>query len=170
MNDKTSTPVRRKKILITLTGGGHLWEAVTLRKSLGSSFEYCYVTGDDCMIPENLNNEAVYRISTFATISEQGVLKKCLKLFTSIKQSADVLLKTKPDILICVGTSLAVPLSVCAKFFGKKVVFVESITRVTKPTLTGRILSIFRLVDRFYVQWPEAVKCYKGAIYKGTVL
>ena len=170
MNDKTSTPIQRKKILITLTGGGHLWEAVTLIKSLGASFEYSYVTGDDCMIPANLKYETIYRIPTFATIGEQGIIKKCLNLVSSIKKSADVLQKSKPDILICVGTSLAVPLSLCAKIFGKKVVFVESITRVTKPTLTGRILSTFRLVDRFYVQWPEAVTCYRGAIYKGTVL
>jgi hypothetical protein len=63
-----------------------------------------------------------------------------------------------------------VPLCFWGKLAGKTTVFVESITRVKRPSLTGRILSRFRLCDRLFVQWPEAVKLYKGAIYDGAVL
>ncbi|CAI8762238.1 glycosyltransferase family protein [Methylocaldum szegediense] len=165
-----STDFSKKKVLVTLGGGGHLWQSKRLISALGQNFYYCYVTGYDCLVPPEVRDKEVYQLITFATISGRGIIKRLARLFSSLKDAFLILRKANPDVVICVGTSLSVPLSLWANLFGKKVVFIESITRIQRPSVTGRILSSLKLIDRLYVQWPEATNLYKGAIYKGTVL
>jgi hypothetical protein len=52
----------------------------------------------------------------------------------------------------------------------KRTVFIESVTRVRKPTLTGRIISGLRLADRFFVQWPHLARMYRRAEYTGRLV
>jgi len=65
---------------------------------------------------------------------------------------------------------MAVPLCLVGKLYGITTVFVESITRVSKPSSTGTLLTKLKLCDRFYVQWPGAAKLYRNAVFKGSVL
>jgi UDP-N-acetylglucosamine:LPS N-acetylglucosamine transferase len=160
----------RKKILVTLAGGGYLWEVNSLLKSLEMRVECCYATGDDTIIPSKFRDKEVYLLKTINSIQKSGYLGTFARLIYAIGQALWVMGESKPDAVVCLGTSLAVPLSLSAKIFGKKAIFIESITRVHSPSLTGRILAALRLVDRHYVQWPEATAMYKRAVYKGTVL
>ena len=50
-----------------------------------------------------------------------------------------------------------------------KVVYVESIARVAKLSLSGWILYNSCLVDAIFVQWPELAAKYPGSIYAGRV-
>jgi UDP-N-acetylglucosamine:LPS N-acetylglucosamine transferase len=81
-----------------------------------------------------------------------------------------VIATVRPDAIVCVATSMAVPLCLVGKMYGITTVFVESITRVAKPSSTGTILTRLGICDRFYVQWPEAAKLYPNALFKGSVL
>ena len=85
-------------------------------------------------------------------------------------QACAIVHKSKPDAIVGVAVPLSVPLAIAGKLFGKKVIFIESITRVAHPSITGRILDALALADRIYVQWSGSVNLYKNAIYKGTVL
>lgn len=163
----------KKKVIVTLTGGGFLWEAQALVNSLGEGLEYHFVTVSDAIgkikvidIPAG----EVHVIGKITTMRSSSLLRIAWNALVSFMDAYGVVKKTDPVAVICVGTSIAVPLCFWARFFGKKAIFVESITRVSKPSLTGRILSSLRLCDRFYVQWPEAAGLYRGAIYRGTVL
>ena len=81
-----------------------------------------------------------------------------------------VLMKQEhPDGVVVVGASIAVPLFFCARMFRVKTVFIESVTRVTRPTRTGRAVSLLGIADRFYVQWPESVRMYRHAVYVGRL-
>jgi UDP-N-acetylglucosamine:LPS N-acetylglucosamine transferase len=163
----------KKKILVTLAGGGFLWEAQALIKGLGNDYDYHYVTTPDAMgkvgavdIPEG----KVYIITKATTMNRKSSLKKVKNTLRSFRDVCRVIRKGDLFAVICVGSSIAVPLCFWAKCFRKRAIFVETITRISKPSLTGKIISTLRLCDRFYVQWPEAVNLYKGAIYAGTVL
>jgi UDP-N-acetylglucosamine:LPS N-acetylglucosamine transferase len=165
--------MRKKKVLLTLTGGGFLWEAQSLANGLGSGLEYHYVTVPDAKGKVgviDLPSGEVHFIEKITTMRSNSFSKKLGNSLVSFIGAYRVIRKVKPQAVICVGTSIAVPLCFWAKVFGIKSIFVESITRVTKPSLTGRILSAFRLCDRLYVQWPEAEGLYRGAVYRGTVL
>ncbi len=162
-----------KKILVTLTGGGFLWQAQSLLNHLGNDYEYNYVTVQDSIEKAktiNIPKGEIHNITKIASMGDKSFIKILENTIISLKDAYRVVKKVNPCAVICVGTSLAVPLCLWAKYFGNKAIFVESITRVSKPSLTGKILSTLRLCDRFYVQWPEAVKLYRGAIYRGRVL
>ena len=176
---KDRDSLRGKKIMVTLTGGGFLWEAKALIKGLGDDYEYHYVTSyyDFLKTPDAMAEQVsgipegkIYTIFRTTTMSEKSLGKKVRNTLISLRDAYKVIKKVEPVAVICIGTSLAVPLCFWARYFRRKAIFIESITRVSKPSLTGKILSSLRLCDRFYVQWPEAVHLYRGAIYRGGVL
>lgn len=78
-----------------------------------------------------------------------------------------ILRKAQPDLVVSTGASLAVPFILASKLLGIKTVFIESISRSSELSLTGRL--VYNLADEFYVQWPECVKRYPKAQYKGVV-
>lgn len=49
-------------------------------------------------------------------------------------------------------------------------VYVESVARVEKLSLTGAILHRLGIADQFIVQWPELVQKYKGTLYLGRLM
>ena len=163
----------KKKILVTLAGGGFLWEAQALIKGMGKGYDYHFVTTPDAAgkvgvvdIPEG----EVHIIAKPTTMNVKSSLKKVKNTLRSFRDVCRVIRKVDLFAVICIGSSIAVPLCFWAKCFRKRAIFVETITRISKPSLTGKIISTLKLCDRFYVQWPEAVCLYKGAIYAGTVL
>ncbi len=163
----------RKKVMVTLTGGGFLWESLQLIKGVGSGLDYYFVTTPDSLsaiktiqIPRG----KIYVIEKITTMGNKSFLKILKNTFLSFVDAYKAFKKVNPVAVICVGSSIAIPLCFWAKFFRKKAIFVESITRVSQPSLTGKTLSFLGLCDRFYVQWPEAVRLYRGSEYQGTVL
>jgi UDP-N-acetylglucosamine:LPS N-acetylglucosamine transferase len=111
----------------------------------------------------------ILRIPPVTTIASSAV-SRALNFVKCIWAALAMLRRDRPDLVVTVASSLAVPVFLAAKLLGIKTVYIDSITRVNQASTTGRLLSKFKLADRFYVQWPEAVSLYKGAIYKGTVL
>jgi len=161
-----------KKILVTLTGGGFRWEAQSLINGLGEDFQFHFVTTHDSpVLPgDGIPDGAVHVISRVTTMSDRGFIKKAKNFIFCFRDSYRLVKRLRPDAIVCIGTSIAVPLCFWGKLFGRKTVYVESITRVSQASLTGKILSFFRLCDRHYVQWPEAERLYKRSVYAGTVL
>ncbi len=60
----------------------------------------------------------------------------------------------RPDVLLSTGGGLTFPVFVAGKLMGARLIYVESLTRVDGPSLTGRL--VYPLVDRFFVQWDSA--------------
>ena len=163
----------KKKILVTLTGGGFLWEAQALIKGLGKDYDYHFVTTPDALVKvgvADIPEGDVHIIKKPTTMNVKSSLKKVKNTLRSFRDACKVIRKVDPFAVICVGSSIAIPLCFWAKCFRKKAIFVETITRISKPSLTGKIISTLKLCDRFYVQWPEAVRLYKGAVYGGMVV
>ena len=63
---------------------------------------------------------------------------------------------------------LFVPVALAGKLVGASIAFVETGSRVTSPSLTGRIM--YRLADLFFVQWPELRRVLPRAIYAGRLM
>jgi len=66
-----------------------------------------------------------------------------------------ILRKSQPDLVVSTGASIAVPFLLASKLFGIKTVFIESISRSSDLSLSGKL--VYNPVDEFYVQWPECV-------------
>jgi UDP-N-acetylglucosamine:LPS N-acetylglucosamine transferase len=75
-------------------------------------------------------------------------------LLRNLWLSVTVMRRDRPDVLLSTGGGVTVPLFIIGKLIGTRLVYVESISRVHEPSLSGKL--VYPLVDRFFVQWPEA--------------
>ena len=88
--------------------------------------------------------------------------------FINFLKALFILRQSRPDLVISTGASLAVPFLLASKLFGIKTAFIESISRASDLSLSGKL--VYSLVDEFYVQWPECTERYRKAQYKGVVV
>jgi UDP-N-acetylglucosamine transferase subunit ALG13 len=79
-----------------------------------------------------------------------------------------IFLREKPDIIISTGSEIAIPMIYLSKILGKKVIFIESLTRISDLSFTGKIVRI--ATDVFLVQWEELTKQYEDTLFKGNLL
>lgn len=99
---------------------------------------------------------------------EPTKLHMILNIFINTFQSLRIFLKENPKIIVSTGADVTIPICYLCKFFGAKVIFIESITRVNDLSLTGKIT--YPIANIFLVQWEKLTKKYSKAKYWGTVL
>lgn len=75
--------------------------------------------------------------------------------------------QVRPDAILSTGAALAVPFFVIGKLLGRRLVYVESLTRSDSLSLSGRL--VYPMSDTFLVQWPQAATKPRMA-YRGSVL
>jgi hypothetical protein len=61
-----------------------------------------------------------------------------------------------------------VPFFLIGKLLGIRLVYVESVTRTSSLSLSGRL--VYRFADHFFVQWPELAAKLGRAEFAGSVL
>lgn len=161
------------KAVITAAGGGFLWQSRNVARGIASVGELHFISGE----PETNLDRSGFPDGTWhevPAVTTQAVrhhaIRKVRNVLRTFLRCYGILRDVRPDAIVCVATSLAIPLCVCGRLLGSRTIFVESITRVDTPSVTGRVLSRLGLCDRIYVQWPEAVSLYRGAIYRGALL
>ena len=148
------------KICFMCSDGGHLAELKEIFNEL-RDYDSFFVTLASKHLPERIEGKKTY----FVPKSERNPLLILYNCFLDLL----ILLKERPKLIISTGASFCIPAFVCAKLLGIKTVYVETFARIESPSLTGRIMYRIR-PDRFYVQWPQLIKWFPKAIYKGGVL
>jgi UDP-N-acetylglucosamine:LPS N-acetylglucosamine transferase len=88
-------------------------------------------------------------------------------LIINTRRAWKILRKERPDIIISSGAAVAVPFFYIGKLFGAKLVYIEVIDRIDKPTITGKM--VYPIVDKFVVQWEEMKKVYPKAVNLGSI-
>jgi UDP-N-acetylglucosamine:LPS N-acetylglucosamine transferase len=162
----------KRRILITISGGGFFWQSRAVAVALRDDFELHYVTPEhpSAWDGKGLPAGTFHQVSRVTTQGERGFLRRMANFAASVRDALRIVRRVDPDAVICIASSIAVPLCFWARVLGKRTVFIESITRVSDPSTTAKVIARFRLCDRLYVQWPEAERLYKGAVYRGTLL
>ena len=94
--------------------------------------------------------------------------RACMRrLIVNAFRSLKIFVIERPDVVVSTGVLATIPLCLLCRIFGKKLVYIESFANVHSPTRTGKFL--YRFADRFYVQWPELLEFYPGAVYLGGI-
>ncbi|KAH7442456.1 hypothetical protein KP509_03G089800 [Ceratopteris richardii] len=96
----------------------------------------------------------------------QSYITSILTTIVATFHSLWIVFRLRPDIILCNGPGTCIPL--CFSGFLLKVlgirwvviVYVESIARVRRFSLSGLILYKLRLADRIYVQWTKLHEMY----------
>ncbi|KAG4085551.1 Alg14-domain-containing protein [Neocallimastix lanati (nom. inval.)] len=170
-NNSRKTPV---STMIVLGSGGHTTEMVRLVKNLPKN-RYSprnYVVADnDTMSKEKM--KLIENNSTDSTLIEIPRSREVHQsFFTSIFTTLNAMLYCfkynyiyQPELIICNGPGTCIPVCYSALIlswlmpwrrhgFGHiKIVYVESLARVTSLSLTGKLL--LPTASLFIVQWPE---------------
>jgi len=93
--------------------------------------------------------------------------RSLLDTLISFFQTLFIFLKEKPDIIISTGAGVTIPICYLAKLFMRKVIYIESFSRVNHPSFAGRLG--YLVADLFIVQWKPLLKFYKKAKYGGSI-
>jgi len=154
------------KFMIVLGTGGHTAQMLRLVNLLGDKHQYEYVIGkDDNFSEKKIKIKGkIFRIRKTREIKE-SIAKSILKQLPACVEAKRILKKSKAETVIACGPNIAVPIIFMSKLMGRKVIFIESWSRVYSRSLSGRFA--YKFADLFFVQWPEMKKLYPKAIYAG---
>ena len=84
-----------------------------------------------------------------------------------IIQSFIIFIKEKPDVVISTGALATIPVCLFSKLFGKKLIFIESFSKISTPTITGKLMS--NIADLVIIQWEDLKRFYPNAVYGGGI-
>lgn len=147
--------------LLVCTAGGHLLQLWTLRNAW-SEYRSAWVVasheGSD--VASLLGRERVHLAHSPANRSLTNLVRNLLLANRLIRGM-------RPKVLVTTGAAVAVPFAWVARLRRVPVVYVESLARAERPSLSCRLVA--PIADRVYVQWPELQTALPNSRYAGTV-
>lgn len=152
-----SSASRKLNICMISSSGGH-FEELGMLKKLGETHNLFWVTEKT-----DYRAEADYYLM-------QTDFKDALMLPKMIVNSFRTLRfwrKEKPQVVITTGTLVALPACLIAKITKKKVVYIESFSRIYDCTRAGKM--IYRISDLFIYQWETLKEFYPNGVYGGSI-
>jgi beta-1,4-N-acetylglucosaminyltransferase len=138
-------PRRPRRALLVCSPGGHLLQLLRLQPAW-EGFETTWVT-----LPAA---DSDYLLRDERVVLGRGPTNRSLRaLLSNLRLAWRVVHRERPDVILSTGAALVVPFFLAGKLFGARLVFVESLTRTTGLSLSGRLVR--PLTDAFFVHWPE---------------
>ena len=138
--------VPRPRALLVCSPGGHLFQMLCL-EGAWSEMERTWVTLEAPDTAHLLEHEDV--------VLARGPTNRSVRaLLANIRLAWRVVRRERPDAILSTGAALAFPFFLAGKLTGARLIYVESLTRTSRLSLTGRL--VYPLADAFFVQWPAA--------------
>ncbi|CCG26090.1 Alg14 protein [Candida orthopsilosis Co 90-125] len=174
-----------KHVSIFLGSGGHTGEMLKLTSKLNfSNFERTWIySSEDTASQHRARHEERQRyknengryiqIPRARTVGQSYVSSIPTTLF-SIVISAIKLARHNPDVILLNGPGTCIPIAYMLFLFKllglnyTKIIYVESLARVKKLSLSGRL--IMPITDRFIVQWDTLYNQYSRAEFYGMLM
>ena len=76
--------------------------------------------------------------------------------------------RLRPDAVITTGAGVGVPFVYAARALGKRAIYVESLARINRLSLSGRL--VYPVASHFFVQWPELADRHRKCRYLGAIV
>ena len=150
---------RQRPVLLVASSGGHLLQLLTLREAW-HGLPTIWVSNDKEDARSLLAAERAHFLP--------GPYSRNLRsLLANLLLAVRVVVRERPATVLTTGADIAVPFAWVGRLFGAKVVYVESLTRIERVSLSCRLIS--PVTNRLYVQWPELAERTPKARYAGNV-
>jgi beta-1,4-N-acetylglucosaminyltransferase len=149
----------RVDVLLVCSTGGHLLQLVALREAF-DGFDRAWVTFDKSDARSLLAGERVFYAYGPTNRSIKNLLRNLALAWRLVR-------RTRPRTIVTTGAGVAVPFAWIGRLRGARVVYVESFTRISVPSLSCRMIA--PVADRIYAQWPELAQSLRRARYVGNV-
>lgn len=162
----------KKTLLFALGAGGHTKQILKLIDKLDQlgnfNYEYVISLGDKISVGLIKHKGKVFRILNPRKMEDKSLFLVFFKFIPSCLQVFNVLLRSKSKVIISCGPALSIHLSILGKLlFKKKIIFLESWSRVYSKSLAGKF--IYPFSDLFFIQWPYQKKNYPKSFYAGRL-
>ncbi len=146
---------RNQSIMVIASSGGHLTQAMC-----ATSLIEC-----DLILVSNKNQLEGSRFKRIHTIkdTQHNPLIHFLNFFSACR----LLVRERPVAMFSTGGPICLPFALLAKITGTKFVFLDTMSRVTELSNSGKLIRKFGLYDSFLCQWPSVARQYSGTEYHG---
>lgn len=146
------------RVLIVASPGGHLMQMLALEPAWRDT-ERTWVTLRSTDVEYLLRDENV--------VYGHGPTPRDIgNFFRNLRFASRVLRREDPSVIISTGAGLALPFFILGRLQRRRLVYIESITRVQKLALTGRL--VYPLANAFFVQW-SSLSHLRRARFHGSV-
>jgi UDP-N-acetylglucosamine:LPS N-acetylglucosamine transferase len=159
------------KVALVCSHGGHLDEALAVLEAFAGHEVFLVTYDASVMGNPNLKDFSHPGIARTYRLRLRGISN--FLIFLTMAEACFrflwIFLKERPKMVFSTGSEIALPAFYLGKFlFRVRLIFLETATRVTDPSLTGKVL--YPVADLFLVQW-EAMLAKLGpkARYHGGV-
>jgi beta-1,4-N-acetylglucosaminyltransferase len=147
-------------LLLVCSSGGHLLQLVGLSEAF-AAFPRLWVTFDKPDARALLADERV--LHAFGPTN-----RNIPNLLRNLRLALRVLRRERPRAIVSTGAGVAVPFAWLGRMMGIPVVYIESVTRISSLSLSGRMIK--PVASDLFVQWPELAEAVPGARYEGSNL
>ncbi|RLI55694.1 MAG: hypothetical protein DRO87_07350 [Candidatus Thorarchaeota archaeon] len=154
------------RVLFVLGSGGHTARGLILSRQLQAE-KYFMVPWESEVTKQKVKSNYYSVVSPRFRAKDSRILSVFRTLFLFI-HSLLILLVVRPDVLISTGSGLTLPPFLMARLFGIKTVFIESPSRVYRPSIAGRLL--MGKTDLWLSSWPELAERYPCVDYRGMII
>lgn len=153
---------RPLRICLAGSGGGHVRQLLDLEE-VWSQQDHFFVTEDTALGRSLRDSHRTYLLPHFAWgQTKLGTpFRMALSAISSFFQSAAIILKERPDVVISTGAGAVYFAVVWARLLGACVVVIESFARFNGPSLFGRLAA--PLAHHMVVQSPKLRAFYPQA-------
>jgi len=157
------------KLLVVLGDGGHTAEIVRLVELLGPDYDYTYLmTTVDQISQSKITVEGPVHYITRPRAKDEKLWGVVRHLGYSLWQAIWLLYRIRPQVVLGSGPAVMVPVALFNKLIGGKIIFVETGSRITELSLTGKIM--LKMADLYFVQWEQLQQRYPQTIFAGRLL
>ncbi|CAG9539323.1 unnamed protein product [Cercopithifilaria johnstoni] len=177
---KRKCPLTSMRICCVAGSGGHTAELLILMSAFKQQFGHrIYIVSHTDRLSEQkiIEFEKSQRLGDFQMerIRRSREVKQSYvtSIFTTIwacVESLFLMWRIRPDAVLCNGPGVCLPICFAVALFDLlrlcdvRLFYVESLCRVKKLSLTGRILYELRIPDIFFVHWEDLIQRYPRVV------
>ena len=159
------SPKSPLKLVVGASAGGHANELIRLLDIAEAGLwpeVMAYVT------TLQLTAEAFAKRGKAVHLVGESDRKKPLRAVAVLFRSFALAARLRPDVVITTGSMPLAVFAICAKLFGAKIVWIDSVAQIEDLSLSGKIMR--HVADLCLAQWPEVAAKYRNVEYAGETL
>lgn len=153
-----------KKVIFAASSGGHLTEILKLQE-LFPEYNYLLCTEKTDVTKEL---EGKYNIKYIKYGPCKNKIKYVWTIIQNLASTIKIVKKFKPDTIVSTGAQIGGFFCYIGKFFGAKVIYIETMAKIKELSGTGK--NVYKIADKFYVQWKGLAEKYDKAEYIGRLI
>lgn len=162
MPDASIRVAHKLRVCLAASGGGHLRQLLDLEPAW-SKYDYFFISENSALSRSVALKHPAHFVTHVALGQARlgAPLRMVLAGARNLIESARIILRERPDVVISTGAGAVFPTILWSKLIGAKVVMVESFARFDGPSIFGKLtapLATFKVAQSRALQsyWPDA--------------